>query len=325
MQNIQQWIGIDVCKRWLDVHVRPANKSFRVSNDSRGIQELLITLDSPSEVGRVILESTGGYERQALLVLTQMGYPAVVINARQARNFAKAANQLAKTDQVDAAILAWFGEAMKPPIRPLASELQSELQDLVTRRRQLVEMLTAEKNRLSGLRGKAQADVEAHQEWLKERIKQLDEQIQQQVKECTIWQAKRARLESVPGVGKTVSVSLLALLPELGELSQQKISALVGVAPLNRDSGKMQGKRIIFGGRAAVRQMLYMATLVATKYNTVIKDFYQRLLTRGKPKKVALVACMHKLLTILNAMIKKGEDWQPVSASSIKEFQLVPA
>jgi transposase len=316
MQDIQQWIGIDVCKSWLDVHIRPADKSFRVSNNASGIQELLTTLSSPAEVGRVILESTGGYERQASLVLAQMGYPMVVINARQARNFAKAANQLAKTDKVDAGILAWFGEAMKPPIRPLASELQSELQDLVTRRRQLVEMLTAEKNRLSGLRGKAQADVEAHQEWLKERVKQLDEQIQQQVKECTTWQAKKTRLETVPGVGKIVSVSLLALLPELGELSQQKISALVGVAPLNRDSGNMQGKRTIFGGRAAVRQMLYMATLVAVKYNLTIKDFYQRLLTRGKPKKVALVACMHKLLTILNAMIKNGQDWQPVVQSA---------
>jgi transposase len=316
MQDAQQWIGIDVCKSWLDVHIRPADKSFRVSNDVIGIEELLTTLSSVTEVGRIILESTGGYERQASLVLTQMGYPVVVINARQARNFAKAANQLAKTDKVDAAILAWFGEAMKPPIRPLASELQSELQDLVTRRRQLVEMLTAEKNRSSRLRGKAQADVEAHQEWLKERIKQLDEQIQQQVKECETWQAKKTRLETVPGIGKIVSVSLLALLPELGELSQQKISALVGVAPLNRDSGNMQGKRTIFGGRAAVRQMLYMATLVAVKYNLTIKDFYQRLLTRGKPKKVAIVACMHKLLTILNAMMKNGQDWQPVAQSA---------
>lgn len=235
----------------------------------------------------------------------------VVINARQARNFAKAANQLAKTDQVDAAMLAWFGAALKPPLRPFATEAQAQLQDLVTRRRQLVEMLTAEQNRLAGLRGTAQADVEAHLDWLRQRVKQLDEQIEGQIQQCQEWQAKHTRLKSVPGVGKVVAATLLALLPELGQLSTQKISTLVGVAPLNRDSGQMQGKRTIYGGRAPVRQMLYMATLVAVRHNPVLRVFYERLLAKGKATKVALVACMHKLLTILNAMLKNGADWQP--------------
>lgn len=311
MPDIEQWIGIDVCKRWLDVHLRPADKSFRVSNDVHGIHEILPHLSPVVGMGRIILESTGGYERQAALALSKLGYPVVVINARQGRNFAKAANQLAKTDRVDAAILAWFGEAMKPPIRSFASDSQAEIQGLVTRRRQLVEILTAEQNRLSGLRGTAQQDVEAHLAWLRERIKQIDQQLNTQIQECQSWQAKQTRLKSVPGVGNVVAATLLALLPELGELSTPKISSLVGVAPLNRDSGQMQGKRTIFGGRAAVRQMLYMATLVAVRHNPVIKAFYDRLLKRGKVKKVALVACMHKLLTILNAMIKKGTDWQP--------------
>lgn len=317
METSEQWIGIDVCKRWLDVHLRPQGSSFRVSNNEGGIQELLTHLKAPSAVGRVILESTGGYERQAALHLWTLAYPVVVINARQARNFAKAANQLAKTDQVDAQVLAWFGEALKPPIRPFASEAQAQLQDLVTRRRQLVEMLTAEQNRLSGLRGTAQADVETHLDWLRQRIKQLDEQIETQISQCQSWQAQQTRLKSVPGVGKVVAATLLALLPELGQLSTAKISTLVGVAPLNRDSGQMQGKRTIFGGRAAVRQMVYMATLVAVRHNPVIKAFYDQLLQRGKPTKVALVACMHKLVTILNAMVKHGTDWQPPKSSVV--------
>jgi transposase len=310
MESIEQWVGVDVCKRWLDVHLRPEGKSFRVSNNASGIEALLTHLSLPDAVGRIILESTGGYERQVALRLWANAYPVVVINARQGRNFAKAANQLAKTDRVDAAILAWFGEALKPPMRAFASEAQAQLQDLVTRRRQLVELLTAEQNRLSGLRGTAQADVEAHLDWLRERIKQLDAQIEGQIQQCERWQAQQTQLKSVPGVGKVVAATLLALLPELGQLSTQKISTLVGVAPLNRDSGQMQGKRTIYGGRAAVRQMLYMATLVAVRHNPVIQPFYNQLLQRGKPTKVALVACMHKLLTILNAMLKNGTAWQ---------------
>jgi transposase len=316
METIEQWVGIDVCKRWLDVHLRPQGTKIRVSNNESGLQELLQHLSGPERVGRIILESTGGYERQVALQLWGLDYPVVVINARQARNFAKAANQLAKTDPVDAAILAWFGEAFKPPIRPFASEAQAQLQDLVTRRRQLVEMLTAEQNRLSGLRGTAQADVEAHLDWLRQRVKQLDAQIAGQIQQYQPWAAHHTRLKSVPGVGKVVAATLVALLPELGQLSTPQISALVGVAPLNRDSGQRQGKRTIYGGRSAVRQMLYMATLVAVRHNPVIKAFYDQLRQRGKATKVALVACMHKLLTILNAMLKNGTDWREPNQSS---------
>jgi transposase len=302
----------------LDVHLRPQGTSFRVSNNESGIRVLLTSLQAPGAVGRIILESTGGYERQVALQLWTLTYPVVVINARQARNFAKATNQLAKTDQVDAAVLAWFGEALQPPIRAFASEVQAQLQDFVTRRRQLVDMLTAEQNRLSGLRGTAQADVEAHLDWLRERIKQLDAQIEAQIRQCQAWQVQYARLKSMPGVGQVVAATLLALLPELGQLTASQISTLVGVAPLNRDSGQMQGKRVIYGGRAAVRQMVYMATLVAVRHNPVLRDFYAQLLQRGKPTKVALVACMHKLLIILNAMLKHGTDWQVPQQLTVK-------
>lgn len=220
-------------------------------------------------------------------------------------------HQLAKTDRVDAAMLAWLGEAMKPPLRSFASEAQAELQALVTRRRQRVNRLTAAQNRWSGLRSTAQADVEAHRDWLRARLKQLDAQIEAQISQCRSWTAKHTRLQSVPGSGKIVAATLRALLPALGQRSTAKSSTLVGVAPLNRDSGQRQGKRTILGGRAAVRQMLDMATLVAVRHNPIIQAFYPRLLDRGKPTKVALVACMHKLLTMLNAMLKTDTAWPP--------------
>jgi transposase len=308
---MHHWIGIDVGKRWLDVHVRPSGQSFRVENREAGIAELSAKLPAPDQVGRVVIESTGGYERVVALQLTHLNYPVAVINARQARHFAQAANQWAKTDRADAAILARFGEAMHPEIRPLTSEAQTQLQDLVTRRRQLVDALTAEQNRLSVLRGVAQADVEANIAWLRERVKLLDAEIEKQINQSQTQREQQNRLQTVPGVGRVVSVTLMALLPELGTLSTRKIAALVGVAPLNRDSGQHQGKRTIFGGRSSVRQVLYMAALVAVRYNPVIQNFYQRLLKQGKPVKVALVACMHKLLTILNAMMRNGTDWQP--------------
>ena len=312
---VKQWVGIDVCKRWLDVYVRPSGENFRVSNSSEGIEDLTRRLAKPSQVGRIIVEATGGYERHIALAAQQQGYALAVINAKQARNFARAANQLAKTDRIDAAILAWFGEAMQPPLRPLASEAHQQLQDAVTRRRQLVEMLTMERNRLAGLRGPAQEDVQAHIDWLKDRISDLDQAIDEQVEHNQQWQQHQAQLTSVPGVGQVVANTLLALLPELGTLSHRQIAALVGVAPLNRDSGQKRGQRSIFGGRKPVRQMLYMATLVAVRYNPVIKAFYERLQQRGKLAKVARIAAMHKLLTILNAMLKHGTHWQPPEAA----------
>jgi transposase len=242
--------------------------------------------------------------------LAKLGYAVCVINARQARNFAKAANQLAKTDRVDAALLAWFGDAMKLEVRPLATEQQQELQDLVIRRRQLGDRLTAEQTRASGLRGIAPADGEAHQDWLRERIQHLDEQIAAHLNQDQTWRTNYQRLKTVPSVGKVVAATLLALLPEWGTRSTAKSSTLVGVAPLNCDSGQKTGKRTIWGGRAPVRQLLDMATWVAVRYNPVIQAFYTQLQKRGKPVKVALVACMPKLLTILNAMLQHGTDWR---------------
>lgn len=304
------WIGIDVSKRHLDLHLRPTGQAWRIDNSSEALAQLLSQLPAPAQVAGVVMEATGGYERCCALALNQQGYRVCIINARQARNFAKAANQLAKTDKVDAKLLAWFGEAMQPAARPLNSEAQQQLQDLVRRRRQLVEILTTERNRVAGLRGTAQADVEAHISWLKGRIKQLDEAIEQQSQQSQQWQEQRQLLVTAPGVGPVVSSTLLALLPELGQLSRQAIALLVGVAPLNRDSGQKQGKRQVFGGRAAVRQVLYMATLVAVQRSLVFQAHYEQLLKRGKPKKVALVACMRKLLTRLNAMLKQGQPWQ---------------
>jgi len=234
-------------------------------------------------------------------------------------------NQQAKTDQVDAQVLALFGDKINPPVRPLASEAQQQLDDLVTRRRQLVDILTAERNRMALLRGKAQANVAHHIEWLNEQVKELDGEIEAQIQASQQWRQTQKLVLSVPGVGKVMSSTLLSALPELGHLSHKQIAALVGVAPFNYDSGQMRGKRRVFGGRANVRQVLFMATLVAVRYNPVLKAFYNRLLERGKLKKVALVACMHKLLTILNAMVKQGQAWVSPIAEAETEKVTLPA
>lgn len=325
MTEVNQFIGIDVSKRSLDIHIRPSGKVLQVPNTAFGLVELGRQLPVPEHVVRVVVESTGGYEREAALWLSQQGYAVSVINARQGRNFAKAANQLAKTDKVDAKVLAWFGEAMQPPVRPLASEAQQQLNDLVTRRRQLVEMLSAERNRATLLRGKAQANVETHIDWLAEQVKELDQAIEQQIQTCQSWQHTQQLVMSVPGVGQVMASTLIAGLPELGNLTHKQIATLVGVAPLNYDSGQMKGKRRVFGGRAPVRQVLYMSALVAVRYNPVLKEFYTRLLQRGKLKKVALVACMHKLLTILNAIVKHGKAWEVSTDDFTTPEILLPA
>jgi transposase len=309
MSDLLHSIGIDVCKRFLDIQLYPTGQSWRVPNTLVGLLSVRCQFPEPAQVKRIVLESTGGYEREAALWLTQAGYPVAVINARQGRNFARAMNQQAKTDQVDAQVLALFGDKITPPVRPLANEAQQQLDDLVTRRRQLVDILTAERNRLALLRGKAQANVERHIEWLTEQIQDLDAEIETQIQACQSWRHTQKLVLSVPGVGKVMAATLLSALPELGHLSHKQIAALVGVAPFNCDSGQMRGKRRVFGGRANVRQVLFMATMVAVRYNPVLKAFYARLLERGKLKKVALVACMHKLLTILNAMVKQGKAW----------------
>jgi transposase len=325
MSDLFHSIGIDVCKKFLDIYLYPTGQSWRVPNTIVGLLSVRSQFPEPEQVKRIVLESTGGYEREAALWLTQSGYPVAVINARQGRNFARAMNQQAKTDQVDAQVLALFGDKITPPVRPLASEAQQQLDDLVTRRRQLVDILTAERNRMALLRGKAQANVERHIEWLNEQIQELDGEIEAQIQACQVWRRTQNLVLSVPGVGKVMAATLLSALPELGQLSHKQIAALVGVAPFNYDSGQMRGKRRVFGGRANVRQVLFMATMVAVRYNPVLKAFYGRLLERGKLKKVALVACMHKLLTILNAIVKQGTAWAAPQPGAEAEKLALPA
>ena len=308
--NELQWVGIDVCQKYLDIYVRPMAKLFQVTNDDSGIQKLIQLLrDIQPEL--IVIEATGGMERNAAVVLTQVGFAVAVINPRQGRDFAKATGQLAKTDAIDARILAHFAEAIRPQVREMSDESARQLQDLVQRRRQISEMITAEKNRLRGKTGLVQSDINEHIDWLEKKLQEIEAQIQQAIALNPDWQEKVELLKTVPGVGQVVATTLVASLPELGQLSHKPLSYLVGVAPLNRDSGKSRGKRRIWGGRANVRRVLYMATLVAVRFNPVMKDFYQRLLDKGKLKKVALTASMHKLLILLNAMVKKGQQWQP--------------
>jgi len=325
MTNPLHSIGIDVCKRFLDIHLYPTGKCWRVPNTIVGLLSVRSQFPEPEQVKRIVLESTGGYEREAALWLSQAGYPVAVINARQGRNFARAMNQQAKTDQVDAQVLALFGDKINPPVRPLVSEAQQQLDDLVTRRRQLVDILTAERNRMALLRGKAQANVEGHIEWLTEQIKALDDEIEAQIQACQAWRHTQKLVMTVPGVGTVMSSTLISALPELGQLNHKQIAALVGVAPFNYDSGQMRGKRRVSGGRANVRQVLFMAAMVAVRYNPVLKAFYERLLQRGKEKKVALVACMHKLLTILNAIVKQGKAWVSPVAEAEPQKVALPA
>jgi len=315
MEQQSQWVGIDVSKASLDVCLRPSGEQFQVKNQASGIVKLIEHLER-FKIQQVILEASGGLELDAAQALQEKGFAISIINPRQARDFAKASGKLAKTDRIDAAVLAHFGEAMQPAVTVLASACEQALQAAVTRRRQLVEMLTAEKNRQSSLRGKMRQSVDEHLEWLEDRIRELDDEIEQLSQAHEQWRSQITILKSVPGIGKVIATTLVAALPELGQVNDKRISALVGVAPLNRDSGKFRGSRTIWGGRANVRAALYMGALVAVQHNPILKAFYARLLSQGKAKKVALTACMHKLLRILNAMIRDGKPWQlPTLAS----------
>jgi transposase len=266
-----------------------------------------------------VLEATGGLERPLLQALQAVGLPVVLINPRQVRDFAKALGLLAKTDRLDARVLAHFAAAVEPPLRPIKATEDTQLDALMGRRNQLSDMLVAEKNRRGSAATKAaRADIDAHIEWLEQRLKALDKQLKDQLKSCVAWQRKDEILQSVKGIGFVTSVSLLADCPELGQLNRHQIAKLAGVAPLNRDSGKQRGTRHIFAGRAQVRAKLYMATLTAIRCNPVIKAFYQRLVARNKLKKVAIVACMRKLLTIINVMVRDNKPWNV-------KAQLVPA
>jgi transposase len=303
------FVGIDVSKAQLDIALRPEG-GFRVPHTEAGIGQLV---DRLRRVGPalIVLEATGGLELPLTGGLAAAGLPVLVVNPRQIRDFAKASGQLAKTDTLDAQLLAHFAAAMRPTPRPLPDEQAQALAALLARRRQLIEMLVAEKNRLAGARPAIRKSLQAHIAWLAHEVAQTETDLTQAIRQSPVWREKEELLRSTPGVGPVLCTTLLANLPELGTLTRKQIAALVGVAPLNRDSGTLRGKRTVWGGRAQVRTALYMATLVATRFNPVIQAFYQRLCAVGKAKKVALTACMRKLLTILNAMLKHRTPWHP--------------
>jgi transposase len=310
METSEHIVGIDVSKGSLEVAVIPGGSAWSVSNEEEGIGALLKRI-KPLHPRLIILEATGGLEAAVVTALASLNLPVVVVNPRQVRDFAKATGRLAKTDTIDAQLLARFGEAVNPQPRPLKNEQVKHLQALTARRRQLVRMLTAERNRLSSAPALVKPNIKAHIAWLEQCLGDINRELHKAIQDSPIWCEKETLLRSVPGVGAVLSLSLLAELPELGALNRKQIAALVGVAPFNRDSGTFRGKRSIWGGRSALRATLYMGTLAAISFNPVIKAFYQRLCMAGKERKVALTACMRKLLTILNAMMKTHTHWQP--------------
>jgi transposase len=309
MDQTERFVGIDVSKDSLDVAVLPDGEHWSVPNCETGIASLVERLGPVAPIA-IVLEATGGLETLVAATLGLGGLPVSIINPRQARDFAKALGKLAKTDAIDAKMLALFGQRVRPEPRPLKDEQLQKLTAIFTRRSQLVRMLTAEKNRLSSSPRYIHKDIGEHIVWLEKRIEEVNDTLKQHIKESPLWRKKDKLLRSVKGVGPVFSTSLLTGLPELGILNIKKIAALAGVAPMNCDSGKHRGKRIIWGGRASVRSALYMATLSAIQHNPVIKAFYQRLIAAGKLKKVAITACMHKLLTIINAIIRDSTPWK---------------
>ena len=314
MKSKEVVVGIDISKARLDVGVLPTSEKWSVANEPEGLAELACKLSDVSPV-LVVMEATGGLERSVRTVLEHAGLRCAVVNPRQVRDFAKAMGILAKTDTLDALVLATFGEKVRPEVRPGKDRDTVELEALVKRRRQLIGMLTAEKNRLKGEASPAmRRNLEKHIEWLEQCLKDLDKDMRKRIREIPEWREKDDVITSVPGVGPVTMLTLLALLPELGTLNRRQIAALVGLAPFNRDSGKLRGRRSIWGGRAPVRSALYMATLSSTSWNPVIKAFYNRLIEAGKKKKVAITACMRKLLTILNSMVRNGCTWQAQTA-----------
>lgn len=309
------FVGIDVSKLQLDLAVRGAEEIWQYGNNESGILELVRRL-ADMEPTLVVIEASGGWEMSLVAELAFAKLPVAVVNPTRVRSFARAAGQLAKTDKLDASMLAWFAESIRPEVRPLRNEQEAYLSSLVTRRRQVIDILTAEKNRRNTTHGQVGQRLEEHIDWLNEELSSLDKEIGRFIQVNPDWQEKQALLKSVPCVGPVTSFTMLADLPELGTLNRQKIAALVGLAPFNRDSGPRRGKRHIFGGRASVRRVLYMAALSGTRSNPVIRSFYKRLLARGKEKKVALAACMRKLLVILNAMIRDRKPWNPTASDA---------
>ena len=312
--TIERYAGVDVSKARLDVAVHPTGERYSVTNDPEGLDTLVgrLVVVAPE---LVVLEATGGFERPAAAAIAASGIAVAVVNPRQARDFAKATGTLAKTDRIDAYVLARFAEAIQPEPRALPDEEAVLLSEILDRRRQLIGMLVAEKNRLAAtVSGPVKRRIRSHARWLEKELFRTERELEEAVEASPIWRENEALLRSVPGVGPTLSRTLLAELPELGTLTHKRLSALVGVAPFNRDSGRIRGKREVWGGRARVRTALYMSSMVASRHNPLIREFYERLVASGKPKKVALVACMRKLLIILNAMMRDRTPWRSIHA-----------
>jgi transposase len=310
----QVFVGTDVSKLRLDAALRPTAESFNVANNKRGIATLVKRLQQ-LRVSRIVLEASGGYEIAVACDLAAAGLPVAVVNPRQVRDFARATGRLAKTDALDARVLAHFAEVMQPPARSLPDAQTRELMALVARRRQVVEMLTAESNRHGRAVECVNRVIAAHVRWLRKQLADLDVALEQAIRHSPLWSEKAQLLRSVPAVGSVTVITLLAHLPELGTLSRRQIAALVGVAPFNHDSGKLRGTRAIWGGRAQVRAVWYMCTLAATRRNPLLRAFYARLLAAGKKPKVALTACMRKLLVMLNAVVRQQTPWNPELAA----------
>ncbi len=315
-KSVELYVGIDVSKAVLDIAVAPTGEKWAVPNSTEGVQQLVAKLRQMSP-RLVVLEATGGLERRAVAALAGAALPVIAVNPRQARDFAKATGKLAKTDAIDAAVLADFGDRIRPEVRPLKDEQTQELEALVTRRRQVVDMITAEKNRLAAAppSERVRTAIGKTIKWLQKQLDEIDTDLDKSVKNSPAWREKDKLLRGVPGVGNVLSRTLLSLLPELGTLDKKQLAALVGVAPLNRDSGTHRGRRSVWGGRAHVRAVLYMGALAASRFNPAIKAFHSRLIAAGKRPKVALVACMRKLLTILNAIVRTKTPWNQVAAS----------
>lgn len=304
------FVGIDVSKDRLDVHVRPSGQSFAVTRDGKGLDQLSIDLTKLSPT-LIVLEATGGFELTVSAALSGVGLPLAVVNPRQIRDFARALGKLAKTDAIDAEVIALFAEKVSPEARPLASQEARTLGELVGRRRQIIEMIGMEANRRrQAIVKRLVKKIDRHLAFLEKELADVDADIDAGVRASSAWREKEDLLTSVPGVGSVTARTLIAELPELGQLDRRKLAALVGVAPLNRDSGTWRGHRMIGGGRTSVRNALYMAALAATRWNPVIRAAYRRLVARGRPKKVALVACLRRLLTILNAVLRDKTPWQ---------------
>jgi transposase len=309
------FVGIDVSEDWLDLAVRPGGDGWRTANDAEGIAALVARL-GPLAPTLVVLEATGGCEALVALELGTAGLPVAVVNPRQVRDFARATGQLAKTDRLDAAVLAHFAEAVRPAPRPLPDDETRALRALVARRRQLQGMLVAERNRRRAAEEAVRASLDEHIAWLRARVDDLDRELARALRASPLWRGEEALLRRVKGVGPVLAATLIADVPELGTLDRQEIAALVGLAPLARDSGKRRGERHVWGGRGDVRAVLYMATLSAVRTNPPIRAFYERLTARGKPFKVAITACMRKLLVTLNAIKRDGTLWDPAHAAT---------